>query len=596
MADGLPLVPWDVVVIDEAHDVCGDSDRHAASHEMAARARHVVLLTATPHSGDHVRFARLQRLGALDAAGMDDRLCVFRRTRAGLSMMTRRRVRWHRVGLRAPHAELINGLRAFERAVLLSAGQARREAALLLLAVFRKRALSTVRALHISIERRLAWLDGFDRADAPEWVQPRLDFAEDADDLDDRERTALIADVGLDARKERIWLRRLQTLARTAAPFDSKLAALDRLMRRASDPVVIFTEFRHSLQAIEERLAPIRPVAALHGGQSTSERQRALARFLRGDASVLVATDVASQGLNLQTRARWVINLDVPWNPARLEQRIGRVDRLGQTRATHATVFLADHEMEARLVQRLAQRVAAARRAIGGDVLPDLPIPSDAAIRAAVLAGGRLDAPAVADPAPLCTDYQRRARALARCLGHRRNLSARWKTARDPATGARWTAGRRNRRSPGPASIFVFSIPMMDGSGAILERRVVAIRIDLEREPARAGQAAVLVRATQLAIAALGARRRRAARLAADAVRRRLGTERAIGDHLRLIGYPDEMQAGLFDHAASRAFAAGRRQMDDLDRAVRAATDRRQRQSEIQIGRPELFLILRGAE
>ena len=80
-----------------------------------------------------------------------------------------------------------------------------------------------------------------------------------------------------------------------------------------------------------------RPASILHGGQDAIERRQQLESFLDGTTSILLATDVAGQGLNLQSRARWVISLELPWNPARLEQRIGRVDRISQTRPTHFT-------------------------------------------------------------------------------------------------------------------------------------------------------------------------------------------------------------------------------------------------------------------
>src|SRR5690606_28240191 len=77
--DALPLQPWDLVVVDEAHGTAGRSDRHEAADELGRRARHLMLLTATPHDGDVVRFGRLIRQGELPYR--DDRLRVFRRTR-----------------------------------------------------------------------------------------------------------------------------------------------------------------------------------------------------------------------------------------------------------------------------------------------------------------------------------------------------------------------------------------------------------------------------------------------------------------------------------------------------------------------------------
>ena len=101
------------------------------------------------------------------------------------------------------------------------------------------------------------------------------------------------------------------------------------------------------------------------------ERAAAVGRFNGGDARVLLATDAAGEGLNLQQRCRLVVNLELPWNPMRLEQRIGRVDRIGQQRTVHAINLLASGTAESGLLLRLARRINQARHTVGAveDVL-----------------------------------------------------------------------------------------------------------------------------------------------------------------------------------------------------------------------------------
>ena len=123
---------------------------------MASRARHVLLLSATPDSGNPGDRPALLSIGEL-AGGRDD-ILVFRRTRAQLGWPTARRVRLHRVALSDGEQRLLDGLRAFEREALRAAGALHRDATLLLLSIFRKRALSTTRALGLSLDRRLAAL------------------------------------------------------------------------------------------------------------------------------------------------------------------------------------------------------------------------------------------------------------------------------------------------------------------------------------------------------------------------------------------------------------------------------------------------------
>ena len=91
------------------------------------------------------------------------------------------------------------------------------------------------------------------------------------------------------------------------------------------------------LASVLEDLTPV----TLHGGLTSRERHENLRRFTNGASRLLLATDAASEGLNLQQRCRLVVNLELPWTPLRLEQRIGRVERIGQTRRVHAVHLLA---------------------------------------------------------------------------------------------------------------------------------------------------------------------------------------------------------------------------------------------------------------
>ena len=385
-----------------------------------------------------------------------------------------RRIRWHHVGLCDTEHRTLAALASYERAVLASAGPDAHEHALLLLTVLRKRALSTFAALSRSISRRLGWLGDSQDEDALDWVQPRLGFEDMTDDAAEEERAALTAHTGLDAGRERVFLRQLRGLADEAARRDSKVRRLVELINRTGEPIVAFSEFRDSLEAVERRLHAGRAIAVLHGAQDPNERRLHLKRFLEGTASVLLATDVAGQGLNLQTRARWVASLELPWNPARLEQRIGRVDRLGQRRVPHLTLLVARHEAETGLLRHLARRVLTARRSFAEDLLPSL-LPSEAAVRATLLRSPLQPAPAAPrtlgpldldqpSTAPACPPkleerrratvstswrrWQRRADVVAREITRRRNLARRWRAPEEQAAArcgrpaAAWSCAR----------------------------------------------------------------------------------------------------------------------------------------------------------
>jgi helicase-like protein len=119
----------------------------------------------------------------------------------------------------------------------------------------------------------------------------------------------------------------------------------------------------------------------LHGGMTRTERQAVEASFVKGSAQVLLATDAASEGLNLHQRCRSVINLEIPWSPVRLEQRIGRVDRIGQTRRVHALNLVAAATHEITVAGRVRERQQRATEALAAASS------SDFATAALILAG-----------------------------------------------------------------------------------------------------------------------------------------------------------------------------------------------------------------
>jgi SNF2 family DNA or RNA helicase len=346
---------WDLVIVDEAHGVAGDSDRQAAVQSIAARAPYVLLLTATPHSGDRRSFAALCALGELDA----DPLLIFRRTRAQVRIGSPRRVTALHVRIRAGERRMHVLLQQYSAAIRAELGERRH--AWLALAVLHKRAFSSAASLALSLERRLATLSDPENRE----LQLGLPLDDPSGDLTSADAPpAWPAELRLkDPRRERDLLAALVSAAQRAAAAESKIAALHRLLRRTHESAVVFTEYRDTLEHVSRRLA-LRFVM-LHGGLSAAERAAALATFTQTPGTVLLATDAAGEGLNLHHTCRLVINLELPWNPMRLEQRIGRVDRIGQSRTVHAVHLIARGTGESRILSRLHQRLAIARSEIG---------------------------------------------------------------------------------------------------------------------------------------------------------------------------------------------------------------------------------------
>jgi hypothetical protein len=157
-------------------------------------------------------------------------------------------------------------------------------------------------------------------------------------------------------------LSEIEARAAAAARRETKLSCLARLLRRLGrlgETAIVFTEYRDTLLHVRRHLAC--DCAVLHGGLSAEDRRAELDKFSSGRCPVLLATDAAGEGLNLQGRCRVVVNLELPWNPMRLEQRIGRVDRIGQAKRVHAFHLIAHGSGERRILEHLKARLTRAR-------------------------------------------------------------------------------------------------------------------------------------------------------------------------------------------------------------------------------------------
>jgi len=351
---------WDAVVVDEAHGVAPRSDRHQAVSSLCGRAPYVVLLTATPHNGDRAAFESLCELGSQDR----DRLLVFRRSRQELRIGPGRRVHGVRVRSSVDEIGMHEQLAQFTRAVRADRGDADRDA-WLALTTLHKRALSSARSLERSIVRRLSALATGPPAAVDRQLALPLDDAEG--ELNRSDEAPVWSGLALDdVERERRLLNHVAEAARAAAANETKLAMLAKLLARLramGEPSIVFTEYRDTLLHVQQSLR--QACAVLHGGLTREQRRAALDDFQSGRRTILLATDAAGEGLNLHQACRIVINLELPWNPMRLEQRIGRVDRIGQGRRVHAFNLIARDTGEMRILDRLRARIARAREDIG---------------------------------------------------------------------------------------------------------------------------------------------------------------------------------------------------------------------------------------
>jgi superfamily II DNA or RNA helicase len=556
---GLASQTWDIVIVDEAHQASAPSQRYQAAHLLAGRSRHVVLLTATPHAGDDASYRSLCDLGRL---GETDSMALFRRTREQAIVPRTRRVHLLRVGLGVHATELHRVLAVYVARLWQIARVTGRHEIRLVAMVLGKRAFSSASSLAFSVERRLEAISG----QQPQPAQSALPFEPDTGSCD--EAPLPVEPAFGSSSEEEAALRQLLEAARRAQEDEGKVRVLRKLLRRVKEPIIIFTEYRDTLEALELAFRTLRKTTVLHGGRTPQERRDAVEAFVSGRADLLLATDAGAEGLNLQSRCRLVVNLELPWNPTRLEQRIGRVDRIGQSRTVHALNLFADGTAEssvlAALLRRL-DRIQASEIEIAASVIDRAPLP----VRRAANPGAFTES----------VDLRSRAHAeVARLERMRATLQVRSSLAEGVIPVTRI---RSQVFTSGACAIWFVRVRIANRAGRLVEDALVPIaapdapnagvgvRVGIRRRLVRAraerlhdgvGALAVAV-ATQVAHERAEAIRAESAEWVRRAVGREDHLSRAVSNAIAPL-----VQAGLFDN---RAIAS----RQDAQRQQRSATD-----------------------
>lgn len=367
---------WDLVIVDEAHALAesGTPDhpyrtqRTRLGLALRQAARGLVLLTATPHNGYWHSFRSLLELvEPTQATFQGDRVAVCRRIETArirrMKAQIKRRlpdgreepvfpareVRGIPVALSPEEAALLRKVASYcSRTARQAEGSQDAELIGFAMQIVKKRALSSRAALAKTIEHRLSALKKEEEREEPPDPADLRDLQANLPlDETSAERTAvriLKSAIPADERRRSSEVRALEGIRRALKKLpstDPKLEALIAEAQRvlADDPhekLIVFTEYLDTLGAIEHRIAAEPNLAdryvILRGGLTRSQRLRRQERFAHPDVRLLLATDAASEGLNLQHCCRRVIHMELPWNPNRMEQRNGRVDRYGQTR------------------------------------------------------------------------------------------------------------------------------------------------------------------------------------------------------------------------------------------------------------------------
>ena len=388
--EDLITADWDLIIIDESHRLGGSSEqvaRYKLGRGLAEAAPYLLLLSATPHQGKSDAFHRLLTL--LDAEAFPEQASVTRKRVAPFVIRTEKRnaidadgkalfkprrtqmvaVRWE--SRHALQQLLYEAVTDYVREGYNQALRDKKRHVGFLMILLQRLVVSSTRAIRTTLERRLTVLK-----ENQQQTSLRLeeldngleisDSLEDFYDLDGQEQL----DELLKMQGEALQLEssHVETLLNTArqceqagpdAKAETLLEWIYQLQASENEidlKVLIFTEFVPTQSMLKEFLeARGISVTTLNGSMAMEERKRAQEAFLE-QTRVLVSTDAGGEGLNLQF-CHVIINYDLPWNPMRLEQRIGRVDRIGQAKVVRAFNFIFEDSVEFRVREVLEQKL-----------------------------------------------------------------------------------------------------------------------------------------------------------------------------------------------------------------------------------------------
>ncbi|MFZ1489120.1 MAG: helicase-related protein [Ilumatobacteraceae bacterium] len=411
-----------------------ETKRYRLGKTLGATTRHFLLMTATPHAGkeedfqlfmallDADRFEGKQhdRVHTLDVTDMMRRMVKERLLRFdGRPLFPERRATTVPYQLSGPEGQLYadvtdyvaNEMNRAER--LAAEGKGRRGNRVgFAVTVLQRRLASSPEAIYQSLKRRRQRLEARAQEARIQARSTRIvsetrlsvaldesdgdDFDADIEDLDDAELEMVeeeLADNASSADNLAELEVEIQILAKLEAQADrvrqsgvdkkwTELLGLVRDSPEMFEPdgtrhkLIVFTEHRDTLNYLVAKLSTYLgradAVVAIHGGVAREHRKVIQERFTQDkDCVVLVATDAAGEGLNLQ-RAHLLVNYDLPWNPNRIEQRFGRVHRIGQTEVCHLWNLVADDTREGQVYLRLLDKLAAMRDALGKDQVFDV--------------------------------------------------------------------------------------------------------------------------------------------------------------------------------------------------------------------------------
>ena len=393
----LPMVadadcePWDVIVFDEAHHlskITGQAvtQRYRLAERLRLLADEFIFLTGTPHQGDHERFVHLLRLLRPDltrrlAGAFTDPSVVAEmvlRNRKSLVTDAQGNFLFRGQDTRRIEVPLSATARSFDTLLqnylrhgydAAAVGGNMGRAIGFVMTTYRKLASSSIAAIERALQRRLVRLQGGGNIQSVNEARSPFGDSLDADAFQDgtdsRDDLDSLADIAVASffGDEHQQIGDLLAAAETVKADDRKLAQfLSEIvdpLQQAGERLLIFTEYRatqsYLVSALEERY-PQSGVAQINGGMNLPEKRRNIDQF-NESAQFMVSTEAGGEGFNLHENCHILVNYDLPWNPARLVQRAGRLYRYGQQERVMVFNLMANDGFDSQALGKMLDRV-----------------------------------------------------------------------------------------------------------------------------------------------------------------------------------------------------------------------------------------------
>jgi SNF2 family DNA or RNA helicase len=392
---------WDVVIVDEAHKAAKRGDMPSKTAQTVDRivgnSDALLLLSATPHDGKGEAFRSLVEYidPFLVAEDRDlspeavDRVMIRRGKQTiydedGERIFPDREVNTIPVEMTQPERDFYEGVTDYVKNVYNRSEKLNEPAVGFAMALMQKRLVSSVGAIEATLSRRLGDLLEAESTSAD--LSPDARAYLDGEDLEETAKIAVeeelagltISESDAQLEEEIETLRHLLDLSDRIS-VDSKAQRVRRyiqqlLEEQPDEKVLLFTEYRDTLDYLLE-LVKDEPwadeILVIHGDIDKSERAQIEEEFNHGQSRLLFATDAASEGIDLQHSCHIMVNYELPWNPNRLEQRIGRIHRYGQEHEVKVWNFAFEDTREGEIFEMLDEKVKAIRGKLGStaDVL-----------------------------------------------------------------------------------------------------------------------------------------------------------------------------------------------------------------------------------